>query len=762
MKKFLAFTLSVLLVVCGVLPAFVANTAAADQTTLGGLGRTLPAEYADGNSLHFQDFAKDNAGLNFNIHEDAYGDSIGPLSGTVYTAKFYADVPGVYEFCFANWVRSDDTWNYVQADGTTRYPHAGTVRIDDGETYVVSNNTVLAAGESPFDGIYYHGNLVVELTAGEHTINIAPASFGMSGFNGAEPHFIDAYWYCAKRTGFYEEMPYGDALAVTEIDLTETKIPGTFKIGVPYNGTYSLAALIKKTTESAGALSFAIDDTRYYVYEIDGVKAGKSLYYDIAAGVELTAGEHTVTIGRYGAEELPTVEGLVLAATTLTGMSDTNPYPKATAVNFQAQYMSNTQSDADGDNWYSWNTNDYKPSIGKAGIWIIDPTYTYTATFTPAAGGEYSLAMYLAHRTSTTSVQTTSFTVTVSAGKETVGEYTFTEFTGQVNSQRYYDLAQGVRLEAGTEYTIAVQQAGETDSTIVDFLYNAETLDGISFGTNNPNVGFENATTLRFEDFMNSSNADGDNFWQTNSNFNYFIWAPHELSANGQFSAVDAHGMWMQNDTFAFNLKFTPDEDGEYSFSAFIPNKTTNTNGKDPLTSTVAGAFEVVLSDATGEIGTYTVTELQPAEVGSRIHYHFADGVALEAGTEYTISFRRTALTDSALVSCSYELTSVVEKAIEDSKKEDIVVDGDADEIPVGVINPLPGVGGAGAAENQPNMSVINPLPIVDENMNAPGMPEAEADSTTPPQPYGDAQLPAVPGGFGAHFQLAPMPAFMN
>ncbi len=750
MKKILAFTLSVLLVVCGVLPAFVANTTAADAGMLVAAGHSLPSEYVGGGSAHFQDYVKDNGNLtppsgntpgDYMLYNSQYGDAVGVFNNKKFAVKFYVDVPGVYSFCFKNWIRSDDTWGYLQPDGTTKYPHPGTVQIDDGDTYTISANAVLAAGESRFNGGYYFEGLLVELSAGYHTIYISG-----SQPNGANPYFMDVYWYCAERTGYYEDMPYGDALAVTEIDLTEAKIPGTMTLDVPYNGTYSVAALVKKTTESAGAMTFTIDDTRYYLYELEDVEAGKSLYYDIAAGVELTAGEHTVTIGRYGAMELPTVEELVLAATDLTGISETNPYPKATAVNFQSQYLQNTQSDADGYNWYSWNTNDYKPSIGKAGILMNDPSYTYTAKFTPSAGGTYTLAMYLAHRTDKQTVRTTTFTVTVTAGEETVGTYIFTEFTGSVNSQRYYDLASGVRLEAGTEYTIAVQVASITDSTFVDFLYNAETLDGISEGNNNVNIGFENADIVKTYDFCD------ENPLQNNSGkYNYYVWY------SGDYKGVlpNKQGIYLNSLDFTYNVKYTPAESGEYSIAAFLAD----VNHQFAVT---ASGFTVTVSDADGVIGTYTITELTPAKRGSQIYYHFADGVALEAGVEYTIGISKTAATSSTVVEFHFELTSVVEKAIEDSKKEDVVVDGAADEIPVGVINPLPGVGCAGEAENQPNMSVINPLPTVDENMNAPGLPEAEADSATPPQPYGDAQLPAVPGGFGAHFQLAPMPAFMN
>lgn len=744
MKKILAFTLSVLLVVCGVLPAFVANTAAADQTTLGGLGRTLPAEYTDGDSLHFMDFTKDNAGLVYDAHEGTYGDSIGPLGGTVYAAEFYVAVSGIYKFCFANWVQKRETFAGFNKDGTLQYPHAGYVQIDDSEKYLITNETVRTSGESAFDGLYYHGGLEVELSAGYHTINISAATFGSSNIRCAEPAFVDAHWYCAERTGYYEDMPYVDAIDVTEVDLTETKIPGTFKVSVPYSGSYSVAALIQKTTESAGALTLSIDDTKFYLYEIDDAEAGKSLYYDVAAGVELTAGEHTVTVGRYGAKEMPTVEGLVFATTSLSGITETNPYKTASVVNFQSQYLKNTQSDDDGFNWYSWNTNDYKPSIGKAGIWIIDPSYTYTATFTPIAGGTYSLAMFLAHRTSTTSVKTSAFTVTVSAGEEIIGEYTFTEFEGSVNSKLYYELAKGVRLEKDVEYTVAVRVDGATDSTIVDLLLAPDSMDGISHGNNNVNVGFENADIVKTHDFAGDHTQA-----KPEGGYNYFWWNPSDFKG----TLPGKYGVWLSTD-YVYTVKYTPSESGAYSISAFLANNFMN--------AAVVSGFNVKVSDADGIVGAYVIKEMASSDVGSQIYYHFADNVELEAGTEYTIAFSRTGATNSTVVEIHFELTSVVEKAIEESKKDDIVVDGAADEIPVGAINPLPGVGNAGEAENQPNMSVINPLPTVDENMNAPGMPEAEADSTTPPQPYGDAQLPAAPGGFGAHFQLAPMPAFMN
>ncbi|MBQ8747961.1 MAG: hypothetical protein IJZ08_08880 [Clostridia bacterium] len=748
MKKILAFTLSVLLVVCGVLPAFVANTAAAEPTTLAAAGRTLPAEYVGGGTVHFKDFVKNNSNLagpngntpgDYMVYETMYGDSVGVFNNKKFAATFYVDVPGVYSFCFQNWIRSDDTWNYIQADGTTKYPHPGTVQIDDGEAYTISANAVLAAGESKFNGGYYFDGLLVELTAGYHTIYISGKMA-----NGANPYFMDAYWYCAERTGYYEDMPYVDAIDVTEVDLTETKIPGTFKVSVPYSGSYSVAALIQKTTESAGALTLSIDDTKFYLYELEDVEAGKTLYYDVAAGVELTAGEHTVTVGRYGAKEMPTVEGLVFATTSLSGITETNPYKTASVVNFQSQYLKNTQSDADGFNWYSWNTNDYKPSIGKAGIWIVDPSYTYTATFTPIAGGTYSLAMFLAHRTSTTSVKTSAFTVTISAGEEIIGEYTFTEFEGSVNSKLYYELAKGVRLEKDVEYTVAVQQAGATDSTIVDLLLAPDSMDGISHGNNNVNVGFENADIVKTYAF-----AEENTQVNPNGGYFYYWWNPSDFKG----TLPGKYGVWLCSD-YVYTVKYTPSESGAYSISAFLANNFMNA-------ASVSG-FNVKVSDADGIVGAYVIKEMASSDVGSQIYYHFADNVELEAGTEYTIAFSRTGATNSTVVEIHFELTSVVEKAIEESKKDDIVVDGAADEIPVGAINPLPGVGVAGEAENQPNMSVINPLPTVDENMNAPGMPEAEADSTTPPQPYGDAQLPAAPGGFGAHFQLAPMPAFMN
>ncbi len=739
MKKILSFALSLLLVVCGILPVFVANTEAAEPTMLAASGRTLPGEYKDG--LNFIDFVDANPTLtppsgntpgDYMTYNNMYGNSVGVFNGKKFAATFTVDIPGIYNFCFQNWIRSHHTWNYIQPNGTTKYPHPGTVQIDDGEEYTISANAVLAAGEPTFNGGYYFEGLSVELTAGTHTIYISGKQP-----NGANPYFMSAHWYMAERTGYSAEMPFDDAITVTTVDTAGTSAPATIEFSLPYSGTYSVAAKVTNKSGNAGAFSLTLNNQMFNVYEIDDVSAGDTYYYLVTKGLKLDAGDHMAMLTSMGANT-PDVVELVFASTALTGIYDaTNPYPNATAVSFQAQYESNVQKNEDGSyNWYSWNTSDYKPSIGKAGIWLINPDYVYTAKFTPARSGKFALAMYLAHKRSGATANTGSFDITLSAGDEVIGEYSLTEFTGKIGSQMYYDLATGIRLEAGKEYTVAVKLNGTTDSTIVDFLYDAIVLDGVS-PDNKPNIGFENAEVVALYNFRNDNpmqNASGS--------YQYYWWNPSDFKG----TLPGKYGVSFNSD-YVYNSKFTATENGKYSFSVFLANNYGNT-------PTVSG-FEITISNDDGVIGTYTVTEVTPGAVGSKINYHFADDVALEAGKTYTIGVRRTGGTASTVVEFRYAKTEDVQKAIEDANKED-VPEGDL-EFPAGIMIPLPGMMGTMNQNpevlGQPMLKPINPIP----DTSAPNT-DASAELVAPPQPFFDTKAPAAPNMPGQHLFVPARP----
>ncbi len=130
-----------------------------------------------------------------------------------------------------------------------------------------------------------------------------------------------------------------------------------------------------------------------------------------------------------------------------------------------------------------------------------------------------------------------------------------------------------------------------------------------------------------------------------------FPWNSNDFTAGGQFEPLGANTIWLYDETKTFTIEFMPYEDGAYSFVLYLANKTTQGNGKDPLPSTVAGGYSITVADEDGTtVGTYTVTEVQPAELGSRLYYSFADGVELKADVNYTATFKLTAKTDSCLV----------------------------------------------------------------------------------------------------------------
>ncbi len=130
-----------------------------------------------------------------------------------------------------------------------------------------------------------------------------------------------------------------------------------------------------------------------------------------------------------------------------------------------------------------------------------------------------------------------------------------------------------------------------------------------------------------------------------------FPWNSSDFTAGGQFEPLGANTIWLYNDQNTFTIEFMPVEDGAYSFVLYLANKTTQGNGKDPLPSTVAGGYTVTVADEDGTaVGTYTVTEVQPAELGSRLYYRFADGVELKADVNYTATFALAQKTDSCLV----------------------------------------------------------------------------------------------------------------
>ena len=215
MKKILSLALSVLLVFGGLLSAFAAETEPpAGPVVLDAIGQEMPDVFKGATQLKYLDYEEhaENAHLIFaggegvaasdievRIFREAYGESVSVYKGKKYAVPFSVEEAGTYAFTFQNFIRSGDTWNNIQADGTTKYPHPGTVQIDDGTVYTISANAVLAAEMETFNDGCWFGPVTVELDAGEHTLYLSGTNP-----NGANPYFMGAKFY---QVGNEPEIP---------------------------------------------------------------------------------------------------------------------------------------------------------------------------------------------------------------------------------------------------------------------------------------------------------------------------------------------------------------------------------------------------------------------------------------------------------------------------------------------------------------------------------------------------------------------------
>ncbi len=707
------------------------------STTLAAAGKDLPSAFASATRLHFLDYVADNRDLtppsgntpgDYITYPDSYGGAVGVFNGAKYAVTFYVPSAGVYEFCIKNYVRSDDTWgsgNYDPATNTTKYPHPGTVQIDDGIVYTVTAQALLDINAPVHNGPYHFTGMRVELTAGTHTLYLS----GNKG-NGANPYFISAYYYCAERTDVYEDIPLTGEDVIDATDCPVDGVNAPASITVSNNGIFNIYATVHAGSEPS-IFTVKIGDKMYTVYEMDGLAAGTTRIYEIARGVELSAGTHTVSIGQLGGVT-PDVTELYFLMTDYAGVTEEHPFPDATAtIQTKASTAgSGLNEAAGGSTWYNFGVNDSGSDQGG-----IRPqgSYTYKFNVEVPSDGTFSIAAYIDH--AWTGALNLKFN-----GK------TYTINPIDVTGMRYYVLDESVALEAGT-YTAELSRADGTTSALFNSLIlSADEIDGISDTTP---VGFENGTVVHIQSQIGSSANAGGSF---------FTWGGNEFAMGG-YPALGKNAVWLVSTEFEYSVTFTPAETDAYSLALYLANRT-NTNGHGAgsvlLPNPRAGAFVLTLKDAAGTvIGTYELEELAP-KLGSRLYYTFAEDVALEAGAEYTLGIPMSVATDSTLVDVLFEKTSVVEAAKEAAKEDE---ESGAGGIPVAVIIPAPNMNITDASDalGQPHLNVINPIAAPAESVVADG--EKSGNAPAPKQPHVPANKPAAPSKPGNHYATPARPA---
>lgn len=187
MKKLFAIALSVLMIVCAIVPALAATHTTKDGLTIESLvpNAELPEEFVEAGELVPLDYTDDNAnlvaGTDYHTYAEdhLYGPAVSVVPGVKYAMTFTVEEAGTYEFCVAHYVRGDD----VKAG----YPHASSVQIDDGELYSVNEDDLDALTLS---AVNYYTGLSVELTAGEHTFYLVGDQS-----NGINVYFQNVYYY---------------------------------------------------------------------------------------------------------------------------------------------------------------------------------------------------------------------------------------------------------------------------------------------------------------------------------------------------------------------------------------------------------------------------------------------------------------------------------------------------------------------------------------------------------------------------------------
>lgn len=724
MKKVLSLVLSLALVVCGMIPTFTPNVSAADAT-LAAAGASLPSEFAGATAISFIDHVSENGDLtppsgntpgDYTTYPNAYGPSVGVFNGAKFAVSFYVPYAGVYEFCIKNYVR-DDVWKNQD------WAHYGTVQIDDGVKYLVSDMTVYESGVSAVNGGYHFTGLSVELSAGTHTMYL-------SGNlpNGLNPYFMGAYYYCSARTGVYEELPETECIVGDSYSIGS--VPSTEEMYVPTDGIYDVYALAHAGSE-AGGFSVKLGETQYFIYEMEGLEAGESRYYEVARGVELSAGDR-ISVGKITGVT-PDVTEVFLLMTDYVGITEEMPFPEAKAtIAVKASANGVDNASAGGNTWFNFGVNDSGSDQGG-----IRPqgTYSYKFNVEIPSDGTFSIAAYIDH------LYKGDLNVKFN-GK------TYTIDPIDVSGMRYYVLDENVTLKAGT-YTAEISRAdGNTAALFHSLILSADALDGIS---DKVLVGFENASVISITDYVTNDYLDADGnkvnpMQDENGGYNYYHWAGGDY----QNTLPNKKGAMLNKNGHEIYVPLTVAEDGEYSLAIFLANGYRNAT---------SAAFNVTVTDADGEaVGTFTVNELA-GSVGSKLYYQFADNVALTAGVEYKVAISRTGATDSTLVEILTELTSVVDAAKEAAKPDDEPTVGAVGGAYVGAILMLPNMNETSESDalGQPQLVVINPVaapaevPAVSEKKD--GTPDA------PKQPYVPNPAPAAPNQHGSHPTVPARPA---
>lgn len=678
MKRFTAFLLAALMVISTVIPAIGTDTA--DNTVLEPAGDTLLESFSDAAVIAYADFAEKNASLtadvDYIVYSAPYGPGIGVFNGAQYVATFTVSAAGEYEFLFENYVRSE-AW-----DG---YPHWGTVQIDDGTVYTVSDQALIDAGlEKAEYGAYFFAGPTLYLEPGEHTVTI-------SGTRplGLNTYFRNAYVRYAGRTDISVGNPFADAYLTAETALLpagEGRNEGVgsstwfyfaandsgsdqggvwvqgdyvyrFNVEIAYDGIYDLAVYMDNLKR--GVAQITLNGETYNVYSSSDV-AG-SAYYRIGTDVFLEAGTYEATLSRVNGGQIPLVKSLFVSASEkadITSVTAENPWEDAGIVNFAGFTSANPMTEADGSyNYYVWSSGNFTanglyPTLGKSAVYINDITAPYTISFTPAYSGEYDFALYLAHRTTggdgktpweATHVTTFNLTLTDADGT-LIGSYRMRELPAEYRSRLYYNFADGVRLEAGKTYYLSYTQDGLTSSTVVDFLYNASSIDGVY---KEIPEGFADAEVITLRNQEKANEAAGST--------TYWPWNSTDFDVAGKYPVLGKNAvLFAVANGYTYKITFTPTSSNKYSFALWLANKTTQMNGVTPLTGTKAGTFKITLSLADKVLGTYTLTEILPAKIGSRLYYEIAEDVALEKGVTYTVSFEMTGASDSTIVDFLY------------------------------------------------------------------------------------------------------------
>ena len=584
-------------------------------------------------------------------------------SSTRYAFKFNAPVSGHYEIAFR-----------MIGDGDTErmFPRI-TV---DGTSFVYS---LLPSGDGIFPEYAYYTGISMDLLEGEHTLYITPNSHTayFQGFYVActeeKPNMEFDFTKNALATTPVMSEAFANAATVTEYKFYEDDVVaanianGLVKVvddntgcdfGVERYADYNRydAVTMFPWSKKAYTVEFTVPQDGWYEFRYDFISDnntrgaylqidGGDIYYAALAEpwpnpvsvygmkAKLTAGSHTFKLYSDFGGSCAYSQGFAFVKLEDTA-GTSNMFIGANTIAFYDHHETSgnvmTPDGGNTYNYYIWNPSDYKGSMpGRYGV-MSTGTYEYKITFTPVASGLYDLGAFLVHNHYATN-RAAAYNVTLRDSSGIVDAFMLKEIPSSYGSKLYYKFAEDVELRAGVTYTIGFAREGVSDSTLVDFYYKQTG----NIGSETLPEGFEDAdiVTLRDQEAANLPNGSTT----------YWPWNASDYTPD-----LDKDGVLLSGDSFIYNITFTPDESGVYSLAAYLVNSGRNNS---------VGSRHIRLSDANGEIATYTLYDRAPGVLGSKLYYEFAQGVELKAGVTYTVGFFTHEISETTIVDFLYDRT---------------------------------------------------------------------------------------------------------